>query len=190
MFIVQRSLSLYQPSVQLGNKFLPVYPPRQGGVGLIEILVAVVIMAIGFLAAARMQVTGMRYSQSAYFESQAYFMAGEMVARMRANVAGVQSGEYDDLTTSAELQDPGCNAKMCTPAEVAQQDIFDWSQHLHRTGEDVTFTPLLPSDSDLAARGEVNLLSGGAYSVTLVWADDNANAAGTGSLRVDFFTEN
>lgn len=163
---------------------------REGGVGLIEILVAIIILAVGFLAAARMQVTGIRYSQSAYFHSQAFFMAGDMIARMRVNVSGVQDGAYDDITTMGELQNPGCSTKMCTPAEIALQDRYDWSQHLYSASDDTGYTPLLPSNSEVTASGSVSQLANGGYSVTIVWADENDSVDGAESLRVDLFTEN
>ncbi len=81
---------------------------RHKGIGLIEILIAVVIMSLGFLAAARMQVEGMRFSQSAYYQSQAYFLASDMIDRMRSNITGVENGYYDDQATSSEADDPGC----------------------------------------------------------------------------------
>ncbi len=163
---------------------------KQHGVGLVEILVAVVILAVGFLATARMQVTGMRFSQSAYFESQAYFMAGDMLARMRANVDGVKGESYDGLSTAAGVSDPGCLGKLCSPAEIAEQDKYDWSQHLHTADADSSFMPLLPSSTDVPAKGSVSRLAGGQYSITIVWADEHANAEGRGSLRVDLIVEN
>ena len=163
---------------------------QQQGVGLVEILVAVVIMAVGFLAAAQMQVNGMRYSQSAYFESQAYFMAGEMIARMRGNVAGVKSGAYDDMITATGLADPGCDAALCSPAQIAAQDRYDWSQKLYAASTETGFMPLLPSSSTVVAAGQVSKLATGQYSVSIVWADEHDSADGKSTLRVDLITEN
>lgn len=163
---------------------------QQKGVGLVEILVAVVIMAVGLLAAAQMQVNGMRFSQSAYFESQAYFMAGEMIARMRGNVAGVRSGAYDSMTTATGLADPGCDAALCTPSQIAAQDRYDWSQSLYATSEEAGFLPLLPSSSTVVAGGQVNRLATGQYSVSIVWADEHDSDDGKSTLRVDLITEN
>jgi len=165
------------------------YMRKQTGVGLIEILVAVVIMAIGFLAAARMQVTGMRFSQGAYYESQAYFMAGEMIARMRANVAGVRSGAYDSMTTVASSQNPGCVTKLCTPAELAAQDQYDWSRHLYAADDASNFVPLLPSSAKVSAVGEIKKLSDGKYSVSITWADEHGTNNSSNMLRVDLVVE-
>lgn len=163
---------------------------RQGGVGLIEILVAVFILAVGFLAAARMQVFAMQNSQSAYFESQAYFMAGDMLARMRANVKGVKDGAYDNLSTSSVTTDPQCDSQFCTPAQIAQQDLFDWSRNLVSDSNDSSFIPLLPSSATVAAKGSVLRLVSGQHSVVLEWADDNnEDTSGVGSLRLDLITE-
>ncbi len=163
---------------------------RQGGVGLIEILVAVFILAVGFLAAARMQVHAMQNSQGAYFESQAYFMAGDIIARMRANVDGVRDGAYDNLSTSGATSDPQCDSRFCTPAEIAQQDLFDWSRNLVSGTNDSSFTPSLPSSSTLTANGTVRRLANGQHSVVLQWADENnEDTAGVGSLRLDLITE-
>ena len=68
---------------------------RQYGVGLEEIPITIVVLAIGFLSTANMQIFSMQSSQSAYMESQAYFMVGEMVDRMRTNVEGVKLGACD-----------------------------------------------------------------------------------------------
>jgi len=69
---------------------------KQKGVGLLEILITVLLLSIGFLAAAKMQVQGMRFSQSAYIEAQAYFMISDMMDRMRSNAKGVRAKHYDN----------------------------------------------------------------------------------------------
>jgi len=70
---------------------------QQRGIGFIEILITIALLSIGFLALARMQVEGMRFSQSAYFQSQAYFLASDMINRMRTNTDGVRDGHYDNI---------------------------------------------------------------------------------------------
>lgn len=163
---------------------------RQKGVGLIEILIAVLILAIGFLAAAKMQVSGMRYSQSAYFDSQAYFMVGDMIARMRANLAGVRTGAYDDLDTAAGLTSTDCTNKMCTPAELANHDLYQWSQYLHGEDDDDSFVALLPSTAIITAAGSITKQASGGFTVSVVWADDFENDSVSRTLSVNLFTEN
>ena len=146
----------------------------QRGVGLIEILVAVVLLSLGFLAAARMQVESMRSSQSAYFTSQANLLAADMVDRMRLNTTGVLAGLYDAVDTADAIADPNCRTKACTAAELAAQDAFDWRSHFIESG---SVRPLLPGVDGTPANGTVTSLGDGSYQVRIRWSEviDNEN---------------
>ena len=161
---------------------------RQRGVGLIEILVAVLILSVGFLAAARMQVEGMRFSQSSYFRSQAYFMANDMIDRMRANPTGVAALAYAGKVTSADLMDPGCATVTCDDAELAAQDLYDWSAQLHPG--DGAVSPLPSAEDggvDVRARGTIERdAATGAYTVTMFWAEVMDGRLGERSLPLSF----
>jgi len=58
---------------------------RQRGVGLIEVLVAMAVMALGILAVAGAQANGLRASHGAHYRAQASFIAQDMIERMRGN---------------------------------------------------------------------------------------------------------
>lgn len=136
-----------------------------------EILITVLLISVGFLATATMQVRGMRYSQSAYFQSQAYFLVTDMMDRMRGNNRGVELGAYDALSTSAEASNPGCASKSCDPEQTARQDLFDWSARLHALDGAKNFVPALPASSTLPAVGSVTRLAEGLYRVSFEWAE-------------------
>ena len=144
---------------------------RQKGIGLIEILITIVLLSIGFLAAAQMQMQGMRFSQSAYFQSQAYFLTSDMIDRMRANFEGVKAGHYDGAATSSEKVSPGCDQILCSPKQLAQQDIFDWSAKLYSMQGDANFIASLPSSEPVSALGTVNDLGDGIYEVRMSWSE-------------------
>ncbi len=55
------------------------------GFTLLEILVAVLVLSIGLLGIAGLQVTGLRFNHSAYARTQATLLAYELADRMRAN---------------------------------------------------------------------------------------------------------
>ncbi len=160
---------------------------KQSGVGLIEVMLAIVILSIGFLAAAKMQVEGMRYSQSAYFLSQANLMLRDMSDRMRANRQGVLDGHYDNAATVAGTVPPACaNAgNKCTPAQIAQNDIHAWSKYLHAPANAVNFIPLLPSSDKTQAQGAISLdATTGVYDISVQWSDLNIDAQETRTLSV------
>lgn len=151
---------------------------KQSGVGLIEVLIAIVILSVGFLAAAKMQVSGMRYSQNAYFLSQGNFMLRDMTDRMRANIEGVEAGHYNNFTTNNGTSDPACisNGSKCTPAQIAAADLHAWSKYLYAPANAVDFKPLLPSFDNIPAKGEISYdAATDVYSVSVTWGEKFGN---------------
>ena len=65
------------------------------GVGLIEVLVAVLVLAIGLLGVAAMQATALRNSQSSLERSQGVMHVYTILDAMRANPDGARSGGYN-----------------------------------------------------------------------------------------------
>lgn len=75
-------------------------PPRNrragnAGVGLIEVLIAVLVMAIGLLGIAALQATALRNSQSSLERSQAVIHSYAILDAMRANLAAARNGAYN-----------------------------------------------------------------------------------------------
>ncbi len=80
------------------------------GFSLLEVLIALLVLSIGLLGLAGLQGTGLRYNHSAYLRSQATFQTYDMADRMRANLRGVQQGDYNNV--SGIPTDPGCTTNM------------------------------------------------------------------------------
>ncbi len=105
------------------------------GFTLIEIVVAVLILAVGILGAAGMQSVGVRESQNSYFRSQANLLAIDMADKMRANraeaVRGSSSAYLDEAPAS-----PGCNygSSDCASNSVAELDLYGWNQAIENSG--------------------------------------------------------
>lgn len=92
------------------------------GFSLIEVLVALVILAFGLLGLAGLQMAGLRNNDSAYLRSQATFHAYDIVDRMRANRAEARNGLYNiDLG-----EDPSTGL----PA-VVLADLNDWKASIN-----------------------------------------------------------
>lgn len=74
---------------------------RPHGFTLIEVLVAVLVLSIGLLGIAGLQLKSLRDSQDAYLRSQVSILATDIGERMRANREEARAGHYDiDLTDS------------------------------------------------------------------------------------------
>ena len=162
---------------------------KQQGVGLIEILITVILISIGFLAAARMQVEGMRFSQSAYYQSQAYFLANDMINRMRTNTEGVENGEYDNISTSASAMDPGCGAQACDASQIALQDVYEWGSYFHSRDGAVNFIPALPSSDGITANATVVSIADDIWSVQLTWSEIVNGEVKAETMSVNFALE-
>lgn len=61
---------------------------RQGGFSLIEVLISVLILAVGLLGAAAIQLNALKFTDSSTLLSQASFIAYDMMDRIRANPNG------------------------------------------------------------------------------------------------------
>jgi len=76
------------------------------GFSLIEVLVAILVSAIGLLGVAALQTSALKNNQSALQRSQATTLAYSMMDAMRANRSAAIIGQYDLSKTCSSL-DPG-----------------------------------------------------------------------------------
>jgi len=70
-------------------------PNKQAGFSMIEVLVAVLVLAIGLLGVAALQTNALKNNQSAFQRSQASMLAYYMMDAMRANRAVAIIGSYN-----------------------------------------------------------------------------------------------
>lgn len=68
---------------------------RSHGFTLIEVLVAILLLAIGVLGAAAMQLNALKYNQTASIRTQATFLAYAIADSMRANRNAAKNGDYE-----------------------------------------------------------------------------------------------
>lgn len=137
---------------------------KQDGFTLIEILVAVVILSIGLLGIASLQVQGLKNNQSAYLRSQATLLAYDMADRMRINATAAINGDYDGFDSSISTPtDPGCISTNlgCSDAALADTDLFEWARRLNGTEESII---LLPDAQGRIIRGAGNL-----FTIEILW---------------------
>jgi len=68
---------------------------RQSGFSMLEVLVAILVLAIGLLGMAGLTATSMRNSHGAYHRNQAVWLAYDVADRMRANRQVALAGGYN-----------------------------------------------------------------------------------------------
>jgi len=147
-------------------KYLTIKPQDSlRGFSLVEVLVTIVVLAVGLLGIAALQIKGIRFAHRANLHYFAILQAQDMTNRMRANLTGVNAGAYNNI--SSIPSDPGCitNSNGCTPAQLAVYDAFEWNTNNAR---------LLPSGQGSVTGAGVNSV----FAVTISWQEVDA-AAGT-----------
>ncbi|TXS91366.1 type IV pilus modification protein PilV [Parahaliea maris] len=102
------------------------------GFTLVELAVAVLILAIGALGLAGLQISAKRAGFEAVQRTQAAALATDLFERMRVNpsdltlyqTAGVGAATGSSLSTPAK----NCVSSTCVASELATQDMWQWEQ--------------------------------------------------------------
>lgn len=98
----------------------------QRGFGLIEVLIAVLVLAIGLLGMASLQATGMQMITGSLSRSQAVLLADDLIERARANRANVASYAIADVAPDC---DPDHHFNT-VGGSVAGRDVADWQNNV------------------------------------------------------------
>ena len=114
---------------------------RLGGFTLIEVLVAMFVLALGVVGAASTQVASARLRQQAALESEAVQLAASLGARMRVNAAQMAladgANSYLQFDYDAAAGEPAApplqcfGSADCDPAQLAAYDLFEVARNVH-----------------------------------------------------------
>ena len=136
---------------------------RECGMTLVEALVALVVLSVGLLGVAGLQLSSLRNNHNAHLRSQATALAYDIMDRMRANRVAARAGEYNvaiDGTISG--------------ATIAATDVNAWRAALAAT---------LP-----AGEGAVDLVAGtNQVTITIQWSERVTEESNEDSV-VEFVT--
>jgi len=139
-------------------------PRRSAGVSLIEVLVAVLVLSIGLLGVANLQLTAIRNAHSAYLRSQASLLAQDILDRIRANRANATS--YNIALAASPP----------TGSSLPEQDLKAWLDSLAAS---------LPQGDGAVA---VNAGTPTTVTVTIQW-DDSRGLDGSATQSWTYTTE-
>lgn len=126
---------------------------QETGIALIEVLVAVLVLAIGLLGMAAMQVQSSQMTNGAEQRTQAILLTADMMDRIRANRPNI--ADYDGIDVDPD--DTACATDYAPDgtATVSANDITEWSNLV---------VCLLPE-----GRGTVAIDGAGEITVTVDW---------------------
>ena len=139
---------------------------KKAGFTLIEVLIAMIILAVGLLGLAGLQATSLRNNQRAYNRSVATQLAYEMADRMRANYTHAKNlagNVYITTSPPTAAAVTNCTSTAgCVPAAMAQNDLYDWNQAIQSS---------LPGTVASPVTGIITI-AGNVFTITINW-DDN-----------------
>ncbi len=152
------------------------------GFTLIEVLVSMIILAVGLLGLANLQVFGLKNSQSSFNRSQASLLAYDIADRMRANITEARKFSTSAyITTTTPSVQTACNevSTSCTTGKMAQNDLYQWKETLSTT---------LPSGTGSIA------YTNSIYTITVSWvekrpqneSDDDGESSDTSNFLLRF----
>ena len=125
---------------------------KHSGFTLIEVLVALLVLAVGLLGVAALQFRGIQYSQGALMRSMASTLASDITEKIRANKTN--AAQYVGTWTVGTSAPTGCNP---VTAASATNDLACWRAQV--------FSALPPgSTADITANGAH-------YTLTITWTD-------------------
>ena len=141
-----------------------IVPRKYRGDTMIEVLVTVLILAVGVLGVAAMQVTTYQNLSISHSASIAAMVTDDFSERMRANGVEALADTYNHSA------DPGtaytdCTANVCSTSQLAGYDIGTWWEELGDT------LPL--GRGQVARNGGTNT-----FTLTVRWDEDRSGSAG------------
>lgn len=144
---------------------------KQRGFTLVEVLVALVVLAVGLLGIAALYVEGLRAGRTSVYRTAAVVLAADMAERIRANPAA--GGAYAGTGPGA---DNFCvnGTSDCSAAELAADDWFRWLNDIERQ---------LPA----GAGGTIAVADLGTvtqYAITVSWPEPGQDTPATYTLAV------
>lgn len=133
------------------------------GLGLTEVLISMLILSVGMLGMAGLQIRGLQASHDSYYRTQAVALVQDMADRMRTNLGNVGSYIIDSTTTDYDR--PDClDANNCAVGNMANVDAYYWLN----PAEQSSVTSLL-----LLGEGNItNNAANGTFTITVMWDND------------------
>lgn len=103
----------------------------QEGSSLVEVMVALFVLAIGLLGVLAMQSKSMQYNQSASIYSQAVYFANDVAERIRSNPEAIDLYQSLDVTEAPDGNMPDCSVDTgCNASQLFNRDAFILAQNV------------------------------------------------------------
>lgn len=138
---------------------------KQGGFNLLEVLITLIILAVGLLGLATLQNLGLRLGHESYERTQATILVYDIIDRMRANPMAVTAGNYNiALTGAPPALGSDCGVVVCNAADLATYDLSQWLSTI--SGTPSASTPGLNRPTLIGGQGQIGPVPGAPVTAT------------------------
>ena len=150
-----------------------IYCHRQSGVGLIEVLIAVLVLSIGFLGMVALQTKALSNNNSAMVRSIGTIASYSILDTMRVDLAGVRAGDYDGLSLTVPLTwaESGDCTGVGSGSALSQANQNQWCDDLGSLMGPGTI-------------GDITADGGGNYTITITFNDERATGGNAGQTMI------
>jgi len=155
------------------------------GFTLIEVLVTIVILAIGLLGLALLQTTSLNNQLEAYQRAQALLLLEDMANRVRVNSLAARAGAYPDGDQYGLLDEDDCTVL----TNAAERDLCEWNTALAGSGTELdgrnvgSLVGARACIENLAGSGDGELI----VRLTIAWQGMAATVAPASACGVNAF---
>jgi type IV pilus assembly protein PilV len=161
--------------------------PFSAGFTMLEVLIAIVVIAFGLLGVAGLQVVALKNNQSASYRLIATTLANDMIDRIKTNTVGLIAGEYDKSNPNAYTTPVATCllAAGCTPQELARNDRFEWAQLVAAAlpgGQAIVCLDSTPDDGLSPAGPQCDGDGTTLYAIKIWWNDERNQTADPNAL--------
>ncbi len=145
----------------------------QKGVGLIEVLVALVILSVGLLGIASLYVTALQAKTTSLSRMKAVILAQDMADRIRANPSGLNNYALTISTTKTALPNPDCSTTtvICSAAQIALYDKYQWDNMIYDTTRGMNLPGLVSRSITVTAATSTTPAT---VTIDLIWQEKNS----------------
>jgi type IV pilus modification protein PilV len=172
---------------------IPTMNTRQSGLSMIELLVAVLVLAIGVLGVTALQMVSLQNNRGALFRAEAVQLAYDMMDRVRANPVGAVPGQaYSGLgLTAAPPASSDCVANNCSQAQMVLFDQAIWKCSLGSFNADASCVAfraagVLPPEANQPGLpngdGSIAVNGAGVVTVSVTWQEPDGQV---GTVAID-----
>lgn len=187
-----------------------IYTPAKGFT-LIEVLITVVILSIGLLGMAGIQIQGLRGTTSSSVRSQATILANDIAERIRMNVDGLSiqdnpaNSDYSNVSITrdedgnpqficgAESAPTLCSATSgggevvsCTTAEMTTFDIYEFACGLGHNGGVVNLLP--NGTANISCNNAADCGPGSELVININWTENDTAVDAQGAQQIKTLT--